>query len=136
MDIATRFQPRVRAQSYLDRERGLLPDDSGGEGTSDQPLDAERSVVQGGRDSVLTPSAAEARSRRKFQRTAPEDSTATFRKPALPASATRPLAERPGLAGRRRSMLRENRVPSGPRPLDFSPGKRCVLCKVTRTIGT
>lgn len=33
MDIAARYQPRVRAQSYLDRENGApAADDSGPEG--------------------------------------------------------------------------------------------------------
>ncbi|KAK5136520.1 hypothetical protein LTR08_002864 [Meristemomyces frigidus] len=103
-DMATRFQPRVRAQSYLDRERererAAVPEDSEGD--------------------------AESRPRRKFQATA--DTEPTFRKPSIPASAMRPagLEPRPSLSSRRRSTLRENvRVPTGPREFP-SPGKRCV----------
>ncbi|KAK3066025.1 serine/threonine protein kinase, CMGC, dual-specificity, partial [Teratosphaeriaceae sp. CCFEE 6253] len=105
MDVATRFQPRARAQSFLDRERNAMPDDSEGDSTN------------------------ESTTRRKFQRTAPAESdtatTATFRKPSVPASASRPagLEPRPSLSNRRRSTLRENvRVPSGPREFP-SPGK-------------
>ncbi|KAK0864750.1 serine/threonine protein kinase, CMGC, dual-specificity [Friedmanniomyces endolithicus] len=101
METATRFQPRVRAQSFLDRERDNMPDDSEG--------DSSESVA-----------------RRKYQRTAPDSDSNTFRKPSLPASASRPagLDRRPSLSNRRKSTLRENiRVPSGPREFP-SPGKR------------
>ncbi|KAK4556968.1 serine/threonine protein kinase, CMGC, dual-specificity [Recurvomyces mirabilis] len=103
MDVATRFQTRIRAQAYLDNERNAMPDDS--EGDLSEPA-----------------------TRRKFQRTTATDSDSNngFRKPSLPASATRPtgLEHRPSLTNRRRSTLRENvRVPSGPREFP-SPGKR------------
>ncbi|KAK5116973.1 hypothetical protein LTR62_006694 [Meristemomyces frigidus] len=107
MDVATRLQTRVRAQSYLDMERNAMPDDSEGDST-------------------------ESRTRRKFQRTIAADSDSNnnngFRKPSIPASATRPagLEHRPSLVNRRRSTFRENvRVPSGPREFP-NPGKRCV----------
>jgi len=122
MDIATRFQPRVRAQSYLDRERNAMPhdNDSGGECTLAYP-----SRGRGGY--ILTPETAETLSRRKFQRTAPDaDTSNTFRKPSIPASATRQakLEHGPSVSQRRKSTLRENvRVPSGPREFP-SPGKR------------
>ncbi len=82
--------------------------------------------------------------RRKFARTT-TDPEPTFRKPSLPASATRPLppqhsasattaSSRTGLerapsftkdSPRRRTALRENmRVPSGPREYPGSPGKQ------------
>ncbi|TKA36135.1 hypothetical protein B0A54_13074 [Friedmanniomyces endolithicus] len=101
METATRFQPRARAQSFLDRERDNMPDDSEG--------DSSESVA-----------------RRIYQRTAPDSASNTFRKPSLPASASRPagLDRRPSLSNRRKSTLRENiRVPSGPREFP-SPGKR------------
>ncbi|TKA56779.1 hypothetical protein B0A55_13337, partial [Friedmanniomyces simplex] len=101
METATRYQPRVRTQSFLDRERNDMPDDSEG--------DSSESIA-----------------RRKYQRTAPDSDNTTFRKPSLPASASRPpgLDRRPSLSNRRRSTLRENvRVPSGPREFP-SPGKR------------
>jgi len=75
--------------------------------------------------------ASETHAHRKIQRTTTDaDASHTFRKPSLPASATRQppsgLENRPGLSQsqRRRSTLRENvRVPSGPRELP-SPGRR------------
>nr|OQO23649.1 hypothetical protein B0A51_11334 [Rachicladosporium sp. CCFEE 5018] len=119
MDFATRYQPRVRAQSYLDRERNTMPHDDSGTENESLP-------------------------RRKFQRTTAETAaTDPFRKPSLPASAypngRQVSVRRPsvGPAGgavtgppgsRRRSVaVREAvhvRVPSGPRAYPESPGKR------------
>lgn len=76
---------------------------------------------------------AESLARRKFQRTVGDESskdTSTFRKPTIPASASRPQQpeQKSSFSHRRRSTLRENvRVPSGPRDYPGSPGKRCVL---------
>ncbi|QIW95459.1 hypothetical protein AMS68_000977 [Peltaster fructicola] len=87
----------------------------------------------------------EAASRRKFQRTAPvaTDNTGQFRKPSLPASATRQasgthqrqpsasldLQRRPSLTNvhkrRTSAVIRDGmRVPSGPRDYPGSPGKK------------
>lgn len=71
---------------------------------------------------------AESLVRRKFQRTTSNANAAddTFRKPSLPASASRPQTEqRSGINHhRRRSTLRDQiRVPSGPREFP-SPGRR------------
>lgn len=83
------------------------------------------------------PTASESTTRRKYQRTAAltdaEPAPAAFRRPTLPASATRPaggasggVERRPSITTRRRSTLRENvRLPSGPREFP-SPGKRYV----------
>ncbi|PPJ60378.1 hypothetical protein CBER1_11150 [Cercospora berteroae] len=101
MDVATRYQPRVRTGSYLDQQRNVQPDDSGTE---------SESLV-----------------RRKFQRTTgDESSNETFRKPSIPASASRAQSEqKSNFTHRRRSTLRDNaRVPSGPREYPGSPGKR------------
>lgn len=79
---------------------------------------------------------AESLIRRKFQRTNAvevDGSDETFRKPSIPASATRVSTEqRPSFTHRRRSTLRDNaRVPSGPREPP-SPAKRsvtmCTMC--------
>ncbi|KAM3418721.1 hypothetical protein BST61_g4696 [Cercospora zeina] len=101
MDVATRFQPRAQTGSYLDQQQNAPPDDSGTE---------SESLV-----------------RRKFQRTTgDESSTETFRKPTIPASASRAHPERKSsFTHRRRSTLRDNaRVPSGPREYPGSPGRR------------
>ncbi|KJX97075.1 hypothetical protein TI39_contig562g00016 [Zymoseptoria brevis] len=100
--ISTRFQHRARAPNYLDREQNGALEDSGND--------------------------SESLNRRKFQRTAAarkDASDETFRKPTLPASATRTTTDqRPSLHHRRRSTLRDTpRVPSGPREFP-SPGRR------------
>lgn len=125
MDIATRYQPRLRAQSYLDRERNNMPhDDSGTESEHIAPHTVSRQPQS------LIHEPAESLPRRKFQRTAPEsDSNDTFRKPSIPASAMRAVPDRrPSVtnARRRSTTMRENmRVPSGPREYPGgSPGKR------------
>lgn len=122
MDVDARYNTRLRAQTHL--HKGILgvQDDSGGE----CELDRHRIRPAAG---ILTDGEAESNLvRRKFARTStdPAETDTTFRKPSLPASATRPagLEHRPSLNQRRRSTLRENvRVPSGPR--DFpSPSKQ------------
>ena len=125
MEYATRYQPRLRAQSYLDRERNSMPhDDSGTESEHTAPYAAIRPPQS------LTYEPAESLPRRKFQRTAPEtDTNDTFRKPLIPASAMRAVPDRrPSVtnARRRSTTMRENmRVPSGPREYPGgSPGKR------------
>jgi dual specificity tyrosine-phosphorylation-regulated kinase 2/3/4 len=121
--ISTRFQPRARAPNYLDREQNGVSEDSGN--------DCELTALPSN-DSHLSPSAdtnaAESLNRRKFQRTAAARTDAadeTFRKPTLPASATRTSTDqRPQLHHRRRSTLRDiPRVPSGPREFP-SPSRR------------
>ena len=125
MDVAAaRYQPRARAQSFLDRENGApATEDSGPEC---KPVTS----AKGYNNSALTSKIAESQTRRKFQRTAanPEDGEG-FRKPSIPASATRrPVVDRrPSDSARRRSThLRDGmRVPSGPREFPGgSPGKR------------
>ncbi|KAK3700735.1 serine/threonine protein kinase, CMGC, dual-specificity [Vermiconidia calcicola] len=111
MDVATRYQPRQRTASYRDMDGNTLPEDSSGESESN-PV------------------------RRKFQRTTtdPEGTTSAtqqgFRKPSLPASATRAagVEHRPSFSQRRKSNFRgENvRVPSGPREYPTSPGKQRI----------
>lgn len=163
MDIATRFQPRARGQtqSYLEKERNgnaLPQEDSGGECmltripsfTSPSPPcyastahpHADPSASRAATDSISN------HRRAKFPRTATgtttdphetADTTNPFRKPSLPASATRQAGQGQGQGGmehqssvrnrnRRRSTMRENaRVPSGPRQFpgrSGSPGKR------------
>ncbi|KAH9826168.1 Dual specificity protein kinase pom1 [Teratosphaeria destructans] len=104
MDVATRYQPRVRAPSYLERERNAVSEDDAG-------VDSER---------------------RKFQRTQATESDAsnTFRKPSIPASATRQQAggeQRQNNGHRRKSTLRENvRVPSGPREFPSGGSRRNI----------
>ncbi|KAI7687927.1 hypothetical protein KC353_g20009, partial [Hortaea werneckii] len=111
MDIATRLQPRARAQGHLNREKNSAPlDDSGGESA----------------DSLSNQRAA------KYARTGNATDTAdvhAFRKPSAPASASKPpgqAGERtPSITTRRKPTPRENgRVPSGPRELPRSPSKR------------
>ncbi|KAK5760522.1 serine/threonine protein kinase, CMGC, dual-specificity [Elasticomyces elasticus] len=106
MDTATRWQPRARAESFLRAEREVMPDDS--EGDSTDSRNTRQSKYQ-----------------RTVATTATDSEQPTFRKPSLPASATRTLEHRPSLSTRRRqSTLRENvRVPSRPREFP-SPGKR------------
>lgn len=122
MDTASRFHTRGQAHPYLDRERNGVPDDSGNE--CELARHRHGLLVLQSTDSP----AAESLLRRKFQRTTTEPNTTddTFRKPSIPASASRPQpTQRTSFSHhRRRSTLRENaRVPSGPR--DFpSPGKR------------
>ncbi|KAF7195564.1 DYRK-family kinase pom1 [Pseudocercospora fuligena] len=117
MDVATRFQPRPRTgSSYLERERNA----SGSNGPAEGSGSESESLI-----------------RRKFQRTTAADADTTdhtFRKPALPASATRPPADhKPSFSHRRRSTLRENvRVPSGPREFP-SPGKRVPSGSISST---
>jgi dual specificity tyrosine-phosphorylation-regulated kinase 2/3/4 len=129
MDVAaTRYQPRNRAQSYLDRENGTpATEDSGPEC---KPVTSM--LAKGYNNGALTSKTAESQTRRKFQRTAanPEDGEG-FRKPSIPASATRrPVVDRrpsdSASARRRSTHLREGmRVPSGPREFPGgSPGKR------------
>ncbi|KAK4506816.1 hypothetical protein PRZ48_000549 [Zasmidium cellare] len=118
MDTASRFHLRGQAQPYLDRERNGVPDDSGNE----CELAREYHDVQS-----TDNRAAESLIRRKFQRTNTDATNHddTFRKPSIPASASRPQPDqRSGFSHhRRRSTLRENaRVPSGPREFP-SPGK-------------
>jgi dual specificity tyrosine-phosphorylation-regulated kinase 2/3/4 len=131
MDVAaTRYQPRNRAQSYLDRENGTpATEDSGPECKP-----ATSMLAKGYNSGALTSKTAESQTRRKFQRTAPnpEDGEG-FRKPSIPASATRrPVVDRrpsdSASARRRSTHLREGmRVPSGPREFPGgSPGKRYV----------
>lgn len=133
MDIATRYQPRPRGTSYLDQQRAALPDDSGTECEDYRHMsDATAST-----DNEL----AESLARRKFQRTVGGDDssmdTSTFRKPTMPASASRPQQpeQKSSFSHRRRSTLRENvRVPSGPRDYSGSPAKRCAIvlsCSIT-----
>ena len=122
MDIAARSQPRARLESYPQREANGLSDESGSAGKLIH--ESFSTVCRHG----LTLPPAESSVRRKLQRTAPDppDNTeATFRKPYLPASATRPDPEhRASFNYRRRSTLRDGmRVPSGPREFP-SPGKR------------
>ncbi|KAI7503434.1 kinase-like protein [Hortaea werneckii] len=111
MDIATRLQPRARAQGHLNREKNSAPhDDSGGESA----------------DSLANQRAA------KYARTGNATDTAdvhAFRKPSAPASATKAPGQggerNPSITTRRKPTLRENvRVPSGPRELPRSPSKR------------
>ncbi|CAK4031231.1 Dual specificity kinase pom1 [Lecanosticta acicola] len=126
MDVASRLYPRARTQSYLDQERNNnlgMTEDSGTECEMHYNMDPKR--TQPVTDQVA---ASESLIRRKFQRTTSDENTndEAFRKPSLPASATRPSAEQRPVLGhhRRRSTLRENaRVPSGPREFP-SPGKR------------
>lgn len=125
MDVAAaRYQPqaRMRAQPVLDRDANVpAADDSGPEC---RPLTASTLPKNG----ALTSKTAESLTRRKFQRTATQPSDHEhFRKPSIPASATRRIADRrPSDSARRRSINpREGmRVPSGPRELPGSPGKR------------
>lgn len=125
MDVAaSRHQPRVRAQPYQDRDNNGPPaaDDSGAEGK----LGASAKVHVNG---ALTSKTAESLTRRKFQRTATNpDGDGSFRKPSIPASATRRTVvdRRPSEGARKRNInLREGmRVPSGPRDFPGSPGKR------------
>ncbi|KXT12148.1 hypothetical protein AC579_10388 [Pseudocercospora musae] len=115
MDVATRFQSAPRTtSSYLERERNANASNAPAEGSGSE---------------------SESLIRRKFQRTTAADADTTdhtFRKPALPASATRPPADhKPTFSHRRRSTLRENvRVPSGPREFP-SPGKRVPSCSTS-----
>lgn len=120
MDVATRYQPRVRTGSYLDQQRNVQPEDSGTECEGEQYHTS---------DAATDDEPAESLVRRKFQRTTgDESSNETFRKPSIPASASRAQAEqKSNFTHRRRSTLRDNaRVPSGPREYPGSPGKRCV----------
>lgn len=122
MDTASRFHIRGQAQPYLDRERNGVPDDSGNE------CEKEHNYHRLRRRRSTDSEAAESLIRRKFQRTTTDatNNNDTFRKPSIPASASRPQADqRAGFSHhRRRSTLRENaRVPSGPREFP-SPGKR------------
>lgn len=124
MDVEARYNTRFRTQGQLHRGMHAGQDDSGGE--CESPVHPERAAL--GRALTDHVPAESNLVRRKFQRTAtdPTDTDTTFRKPSLPASATRAagLEHRPSLSQRRRSTLRENvRVPSGPR--DFpSPSKQ------------
>jgi hypothetical protein len=125
MDVAApRYQPRARAQPYQERDNNGAPsaDESG----------AECKLVASAKLHVnvaLTSKTAESLTRRKFQRTATNpDGDGGFRKPSIPASATRRTVvdRRPSEGARRRNMnFREGmRVPSGPRDFPGSPGKR------------
>lgn len=132
MDIATRFQPRPRGTSYLDQPGAGLSEDTSTEGenyhhhhrVADAPATARTE------HELVDPLA---RRNPKFQRTPSGDDShkdaSAFRKPTIPASASRPQTEQPsGLSHRRRSTLRENvRVPSGPREYPGSPGKRYAI---------
>ncbi|KAK8215419.1 serine/threonine protein kinase, CMGC, dual-specificity [Zalaria obscura] len=70
-------------------------------------------------------SSPEGRARRKFQRTADTSDNFSFRKPSLPASAMRTAEPRQAPPfNRRRSILRDNKPPMGPRPQESSPSKR------------
>ncbi|KAI5369297.1 Putative serine/threonine-protein kinase, active [Septoria linicola] len=115
MDVATRFQPRVRAGTHLEQQ---------------QQQQRNNNVGGGGAAAVPDDSGTESESlgRRKFQRTTGADSGSndTFRKPTIPASASKLQADpKSSFTHRRRSTLRENvRVPSGPREYPGSPGKR------------
>jgi len=122
MDVAA---PRARAQpyqQYRDNNAAPITDDSGPE----CKLGVSAKVHVNG---ALTTKTAESLTRRKFQRTATNpDSDGGFRKPSIPASATRrPVADRRPSDGarKRNTSLREGmRVPSGPREFPGSPGKR------------
>lgn len=124
MDVAARYQPRVRAQSYLDRENGAAAAEESG--PECRPL----TPATGAESGVLTSKTAESQTRRKFQRTAPNpDNNEVFRKPSIPASAARRTVvdRRPSDSPRRTGTNpREGmRVPSGPREFPgSSPGKR------------
>lgn len=122
MDTASRFHIRGQAQPYLDRERNSVPDDLGNECEMKHDPQSLRRLRS------TDSQAAESLIRRKFQRTTADatNNDDTFRKPSIPASASRPQADQRAGFGhhRRRSTLRENaRVPSGPREFP-SPGKR------------
>lgn len=130
MDIASRFQPgRQRAPAYLDRN-GNAAEDSGTECMDTQNIAGQK------RDRPTDNTAAESFIRRKFQRTNAEATNPndnTFRKPSIPASASRPqqAEQRTSFSHNRRrsTALRENvRVPSGPREFP-SPHKRYVPSK-------
>jgi hypothetical protein len=132
MDVAApRYQPRARAQPYQDRDNNGAPaaDDSGAEG---KPVTSAKVHVNG----ALTPKTAESLTRRKFQRTAANpDSDGGFRKPSIPASATRrTVVDRRPSEGARINLREGMRVPSGPREFPGSPGKRYAY-KHCRRVG-
>lgn len=117
MEVAARTQTRAKAQ---------------------QPPPAYYQVDKQAQSDDLT--AAESRPQRKFPRKS-IDTTGngfTFRKPSLPASATRnvsssaavtPVAydsSQSAMAMRRKLSLKENKAPLGPRPFE-SPSKRYAI---------
>lgn len=130
MDVAARYQPRVRAQTYLDREPNAPTAEDSGPECKPHASDLANQMI-----GALTSETAESLTRRKFQRTANNpDSNEHFRKPSVPASATRRLGERrPSESARRRSVNQREgmRVPSGPREFPGSPGKRYARTRQT-----
>ncbi|GAB7352352.1 hypothetical protein MBLNU459_g2793t1 [Dothideomycetes sp. NU459] len=136
MEVAPRLHPRDRISPYQTPDRHSQTDDSGAdsEPISTPPGHAHRMFLAARHaavaDTAATP--AESRARRKFQRatnTAGDNDSFSFRKPSLPASATRPAvdAKQPSMSHRRKSTLKDSRGGGllGPRPLD-SPSKRIV----------
>ena len=130
MDVAApRYQPRARAQPYQDRDSNNNNTNGAAAADDSGPECKLRTSAKVHVNGALTSKTAESLTRRKFQRTATNpDGDGGFRKPSIPASATRRtlVDRRPSEGARKRNInLREGmRVPSGPRDFPSSPGKR------------